>query len=169
MKVIFRLSLQKNGMKKRIWAFFPAGCSQLRVGSFLWGGLRMVMLCKHRGLLILVSVEGWKCWLCSWQSLPGTTWWSQFSQKSPFFPPLAAWCDSPGVHVWVKKVLRQFGRRKVNCGLLNIEVLFSRSQTPWSCQEVAWEQGVWLARGLLSRLGDWGIFQALSSPWEVPS
>lgn len=49
--------------------------------------------------------------------------------------PLAAWWGSQQICAWVQKVLRQFERRKVNCGLLNIEMLFSRSQNHWQSGE----------------------------------
>ena len=49
--------------------------------------------------------------------------------------PLAGRCGSQQMCAWVQKVLRQFERRKVNCGLLNIEMLFSRSQNHWHSGE----------------------------------
>lgn len=53
---------------------------------------------------------------------------------------LAARCGSQQVCAWVQKVLRQFERRKVYCGILNIEMLFSRSQN-------LWQTGEWLGVG----------------------
>lgn len=48
---------------------------------------------------------------------------------------LAAWGASQQTCAWVPTVLSQFGRRNVNCGLLNIETLFSRSQNHWQSGE----------------------------------
>lgn len=48
---------------------------------------------------------------------------------------LAARCDSLQMCAWVRKVLRQFERRKVNPGLLNIVVLIPRSQNHWQSGE----------------------------------
>lgn len=39
----------------KIWAFFPAGLSQFPIDSIPWGRLKIFVLCKHRGLLILLS------------------------------------------------------------------------------------------------------------------
>lgn len=70
-----------------------------------------------------------------------------FLKKSSYFP-IAAWYGSQYVCTWVQKVLRQFGRRKVHCELLNIEVFFCRSKTPWSCQESGLGTGSLACKGV---------------------
>lgn len=49
--------------------------------------------------------------------------------------PPAAWYGSQQMCACVQKALRPCQRRKVNCGLANMEKLFSRSQNPWQSGE----------------------------------
>lgn len=170
MKAMFRISFQRNWMKKgflQIWAFLPAACSQLLIGSFFWGRLSMIVLCKHHGLLILMENGRAAGVLYSHSQVPQGG--HNFLKNHLFFPShCLVW--QPTCVCLGSKMLRQFGRGKVNCGLLNPQYRGALLQEPDSPEL----SGEWLGNresglkgGSCTGRSDWRTFQGLSRPWRA--